>query len=797
MRLNILLFAGGVWLLQQQADLPDTGMILLLAALCAAACLPVPAGVHARGARRIVVLAACCAAGYAWAAVMASVRLADSLPAEWEGRDIRIEGVIAGLPQPSERSVRFEFDVERVLTAGAVVPGRIVLSWWGSPAQDDRAATLVDLHPGERWQLTVRLRRPRGMANPHGFDYEAWLLERNLRATGNVRARTGSYRSAAMVHRPQYWVERARGWLRARIFAALPERPYAGVLVALAIGDQRAIPPDQWQVYTRTGVNHLMSISGLHVTMVSGLVFALAYGLWRRSQRLASRLPAVKAAVIAGVATAFGYALLAGFAVPAQRTVYMLCVVAAAVWLGVLESSSIVLAAALLIVLLIDPWAMLAPGFWLSFGAVGIIMFVCNGRVGRPHWLTTWMRVQFAVTLAMVPVLIAVFQQVSVVSPVANALAIPVVGLGVVPLTLLGMVLPFDWVLLLAHELMSWCTWFLEWLSNLDAAVWEQRAPPAWAVAAAVCGVLLLLAPRGLPGRWLGAAGLVPLFAVVPSVIEPGAVQVTVLDVGQGLATVVRTANHALLYDAGPAFGPQSDSGNRVIVPFLRATGVTRLNAMIVSHDHADHGGGAASVMQVVPVDWLLTPLPDLDPLLLQANDNVRCLAGQRWEWDGVRFEMLHPGLEGYDNAAFRIHDRNCVLMVSGPGGRVLLPGDIEGRSEASIAAAYGPALKADVLLAPHHGSKSSSTAGFLEAVRPRLVVFPIGYRNRFRHPHEDVVARYEVIGSRILRTDRDGALSLLIGADGRIAVTPYRSVYRRYWQTQIEGNPVPDPEEF
>jgi competence protein ComEC len=473
-----------------------------------------------------------------------------------------------------------------------------------------------------------------------------------------------------------------------------------------------------------------MSISGLHVTMVSGLVFALAYGLWRRSPRLAARLPAAKAAAIAGLATAFGYALLAGFAVPAQRTVYMLCVVAAAVWLGAVGSSSAVLAAALLIVLLLDPWAVLSPGFWLSFGAVGVIMFVCNGRIGRRHWLATWVRVQFAVTLAMVPVLLAVFQQVSIVSPIANALAIPAVGLGVVPLTLLGLALPLDWILQLAHELMSWCTWCLERLGHLDAAVWEQSAPPAWAVGTATCGVLLMLAPRGTPGRWLGAAGLIPLFVTVPSELEAGALRMTVLDVGQGVATVVRTANHALLYDAGPGFGPQADSGNRAIVPFLRATGITRLDAVIVSHDHADHSGGAGSVMQAVPVDWLVTSLPDLDPLTMQAEATLRCRAGQRWEWDGVSFEIVHPALASYEDKALRVHDRNCVLMITGARARILLPGDIESRSEAALAGTLGDALRADVLLAPHHGSKSSSTPGFVEAVKPRLVVFPVGKRN-------------------------------------------------------------------
>jgi len=359
------------------------------------------------------------------------------------------------------------------------------------------------------------------------------------------------------------------------------------------------------------------------------------------------------------------------------------------------------------------------------------------------------------------------------------------------------MVLPLDWILLLAHELMSWCSWFLEWLSNLDAAVWEQRAPPAWAVVAGMCGVLVLLAPRGFPGRWLGLAGLVPLVAVAPSVVEPGALEVTVLDVGQGVATVVRTAHHALLYDTGPAFGAQADSGSRVIVPFLRAAGITRLDALIVSHDHADHSGGAASILQAVRAGVLLASLPDLDPLLMQAEDAIRCAAGQQWEWDGVRFEILHPAREDYDDAALRVHDRNCVLMIAGTGARILLPGDIEARSEAALVALHADALGADVLLAPHHGSRSSSTPAFLEAVRPRVVVFPVGYRNRFRHPQEDVVARYEALGARVLRSDRDGAVTLRIAADGAIEAIPYRSVYRRYWQTQMEADPVPEPELF
>jgi len=389
------------------------------------------------------------------------------------------------------------------------------------------------------------------------------------------------------------------------------------------------------------------------------------------------------------------------------------------------------------------------------------------------------------------------FQQVSVVSPIANAIAIPVVGLIVVPLTLIGMMLPFDWVLQLAHQLMAWCMLLLEWLSSLDGAVWEQRAPPGWAVVAAMCGALLLLAPRGTPGRWLGFAGMLPLLVVAPAALQPGALQVTVLDVGQGVAAVVRTANHTLLYDTGPAYGPQADSGNRTIVPFLRAAGLSRLDAMIVSHDDADHYGGAASVLQAVPVEWLLTSLPDPDPLLLQADQAIRCFAGQSWEWDEIRFEIVHPLLASYDDAATGKNDRSCVLRISAPGARLLLPGDIERHAEAALALAHGEALRADVLLAPHHGSRTSSTPAFLQAVNPRLVVFPVGYRNRLKHPHPEVVERYESFGSRMYRTDRDGAVTLTISPHGAITVTPHRAVYRRYWQTGMVGDPVPDPEEL
>lgn len=797
MRLNVLFFALGAWLLQQQAGLPELKWAWALGAALVLPLLSRFSGITARVTREILLKFLCLGFGFFWAAVFAHLRLADALPAQWEGRDIQVVGVIASLPQAYERSVRFEFEVERVLTEGATVPPRISLSWWGAAARGTMPSTLPELHPGERWQLTVRLKRPYGAANPNGFDYEAWLFARDIRATGYVRPGSGGRRLDVMVERPQYRIDRARDALRTKIRQALPDRPYAGVIAALAIGDQRAIPPEQWQVFTRTGVNHLMSISGLHVTMVSGLVLAIAYRLWRRSMRLTLWLPARKAAVLFGFAAALIYSLLAGFAVPAQRTLYMLAVMALALWTGRMSSASVVLALALLAVVLLDPWAVLAPGFWLSFGAVAVIMFVTVGRVVQPHWFKAWARVQWAVTLGLIPPLLAMFQQVSIISPLANAVAIPVVSLVVVPLTLVGMLLPFDWVLLAAHEIMAWCMALLDWMSAVPAAVWQQHAPPPWTVLVSALGAGWLLLPRGFPARWLGAIGFLPLFLVPPPQLEEGALKLTVLDVGQGLAVVAQTRNHALLYDTGPAFGPGADSGNRIIVPYLRAAGVRSLDGMIVSHDNADHSGGMVSVLYALPVSALFTSLPDMDPLPLEAEQAFRCYAGQDWEWDGVRFEMLHPSRASYDQDRIRDNDRSCVLRITTRTGKILLPGDIQRKVEDELLSTQRSNLRADVLVAPHHGSKTSSTPEFVREVNPRAVIIPAGYRNRFGHPYAEVIERYREHGSRIYHTDRDGALTVVFDLSGAIRIEPYRAVYRRYWQTPMTDNPVADAEEF
>jgi len=777
MQVNILAFVAGVWLLQQQAALPAPMWWLAVA-------LPLIVGwlCRAPSLRRLLYVVAWAGAGFLWAATLAHHRLSDELPQHWEGRDIRLVGVVAGLPSEGERGQRFTFDVEKVLTPDATVPRHIQLTWYAAGFGGKEIAAPPVVHAGERWRLTVRLKRPHGNANPHGFDFEAWALERNLRAGGYVRTEESNSRLDERVYHPAYLIEAAREAVARRFQAVLGERPYAGVLKALAVGEQNAISQTQWQIFQRTGVTHLMSISGLHVTMLAGLAFVLVYAAWRRIPALVLRLPARKAAALAGVLAALAYAWLSGFGVPTQRTLYMLGTVAAALWLGRSGSATRVLSIALLIVLLFDPWAVLAPGFWLSFGAVAAIFYVSAGRLRRPHWLREWGITQWAVSLGLVPGLLLLFQQVSLISPLANAFAIPAISLVVTPLTLLGAVLPFDWLLLVAHELTAWCMALLEALSHLPDAVWQQHAPQPWAVLAALLGILWMLLPRGVPVRWLGASGMLPLFLALPPQPQEGELWLSVLDVGQGLAVVAQTRRHALLFDTGTRFNHDSDSGNRIVVPYLRAAGIKRLDGLIVSHDDIDHSGGALSVLQALPVAWLASPLPAGHVVAAQARRSLPCHAGQFWQWDGVGFEVLHPSRESYSDERIKDNDRGCVLKITSRYGSVLLPADVEQRSEQEMLARTPDKLAADLLIAPHHGSRTSSGEDFIVRAHPAKVVFTVGYRNRFGHPKPDVVERYRDAGAVLYRSDRDGALLFRFGSDGMKA-TVWRESSPRYWR--------------
>jgi competence protein ComEC len=522
--------------------------------------------------------------------------------------------------------------------------------------------------------------------------------------------------------------------------------------------------------------------------MVAGLAFLLMQGLWCRSEALTLRLPARKAATAAGLAVAFAYALLAGFAVPTQRTVYMLAVLAAALWWGRSISMSLALCWALLAVVLLDSWAVIAPGFWLSFGAVSLLLYAGSYRLGRPNWLKASVRAQWVIALGLTPLLLALFQQVSIISPLANALAIPVVSLVVTPLALLGAILPVDAILHLAHAAIAGCMRLLQLAAEWPLAVWQQHAPPTWAIVAGVAGVVWMLLPRGFPLRWAGAVGLAPMLLLLPPVLASGELQVAALDVGQGTAVVLRTARHTLLYDAGPKYSAEADSGNRIVIPYLRGEGVRRLDGMLVSHDDLDHSGGALSVLQNIPVGWLAAPLLPSHALRGHARRDLYCLAGQDWSWDGVHFEVLHPAPTSYADDSLKDNDRSCVLKATSPYGSVLLAGDIERLSEAALTESAAGRLKSDILLVPHHGSKTSSTPAFIEQVQPAAAVFTMGYRNRFGHPKPEVVERYQALGSHLYRSDRDGAVIFDLRNPDEIEAARWRQSAPRYWHDSPAG---------
>lgn len=784
--MSIAAFAGGVWLLQQQARLPAWADLAQLAGVVALL-LAVAVLVRRQGrVAPVLVATAAGLAGFAWAAGSATLRLAEVLVPALEGRDIVVTGVVATLPQVHAQASHFVFEVEH---ASASVPRRLALSWYRGASAAERAA-FRQVHAGERWRFTVRLKRPHGSVNPHGFDYEAWLLERGVRATGYVRARNAPQRLDAMVWRPAYAIARAREAIRTRFSQVLPDDGHTGMLVALAVGDQSSIPDWRWQAYRRTGITHLMSISGLHVTMIGGLLAWCAGGLWRRAPFLAVRVPAQRVAVLAGALAAGGYGLLAGFGIPAQRTLLMLAVVAIALWLGRRVATSRVLALALFVVLLTDPMAVRAPGFWLSFGAVAILMLAGSARLGDARrvgawseWPRRWLRAQWGITLALIPALLALFQQFSLVSPLANLVAIPVVSLLVTPLALLAAALPLDAPLWLAHVLAAWLDGGVDFLAALPIAVWQQAAPPPWAVLLGMVGALWLIMPRGLPARWLGLVLLVPLFAWTPPRPAAGTLRATVLDVGQGLAVHLQTAHHDLLYDTGPRYGSDADAGERVVVPYLRASGVRVLSSLVVTHADLDHAGGAQSVLAEMPVAWSRSSLPADDPILPAMPNHRPCRDGERWTWDGVRFAFLHPAPpDTADKTPVRRNDRACVLRADAGGHVLLLTSDIEAASERRLLGTP-QRLRAEVLVVPHHGSKTSSTPAFVAAVDPRVAVFPVGYRNRFGHPHAQVWARYANV--RRMRTDRDGAVTVELGGD-KTRAWRQREIDRRYWRDPL-----------
>jgi len=762
MRTGTIAFLSGILLLLPSSALPPSWLPLLLVPL---AFLLIVSGPRWR-------LAGWMVCGFTWALIRAHGLLATELDRELEGKTLTVTGQVASLPEFQGEGIRFAFRIDKpVRFAGRdwPAPDRIRLSWYKDPPQ---------LLPGQYWQLTIRLKRPRGFLNPGGFDYEGWLFQHRIRAVGYVvqtpvNHYTGSTRGV--------WIDRVRHELRAGVNRTLDSN-YRGLIIALALGDRSQTSLAERTTLINTGTYHLLAISGLHISLVAGLFYLAVLRLWSVTGRWAVLLPAPRVAAAAAVLAAATYALVSGFSIPVQRALIMLAVVLSVVYSGRRHAVSQVIAVALLLVLIFDPFAVMDPGFWLSFGAIGVLAWGMSCRITTRSLWWRWGRAQYVVFAGLLPLSLFWFQQYALHGMLANIVAIPWISLVTTPLALAGVALvnlsePIGRVCLSLAAMSLQLIWpLLEGLGHLHFAVFHQAAPSLWTFAIGLIGALILLLPAGIPWRWLGIVWLLPLLLPLPKTPGEGALRFTLLDVGQGLAAVAETRTHTLVYDTGARFSDDFNAGAAVVVPYLRRAGIAHLDKLIISHGDNDHSGGADALLAAYPDTTVLSSVP----AAFTSPSWSPCMAGQHWQWDGVRFQILHPEVTkpGTEN------NQSCVLKISTADYSILLPGDIEKEAEYRLLHRYADKLSAEVLVAPHHGSKTSSTTAFIEAVHPRLVLFPVGYRNRFRFPNQDIMRRYEMQGVRSYDTARHGAILIRIDHSG-ITATTWRKEYRRFWHTR------------
>jgi len=703
--------------------------------------------------------------GFLWSCNDADLRLRDRLLPVYEGVPIQITGVIAATPAIQPELIRFTL---RPLAADRAMPlpHAIRLNWY-RPSQT--------LQAGEIWRMTVKLKRPHGLSNPGGFDYEQWLFVQHIGATGYVRASPPPLRLGVQ-NSPLQQVRAALADALARSVTT----PATGVMQALAVGWREEISPTLWEVFRRTGTVHLVAISGLHIGLIAGLVYALSCRGWAYCGG-ANASPPQRALWSAGIAASL-YALLAGMSVPTQRAWWMSCGVLLALSLRRQFSTRQALALALFGVLLTDPAVILQPGFCLSFAAVALMGYVLTGRLQTPRGFRSVIAIHIVTALGLLPLLALFFQQWPLAAPLANVFAVPWVSFLIVPALLASLVIYGVapqlavglWQIL--AKLVEGLIVVLQQLAAWPWAVFTVAPPTPFALVCSLVGVLWLLAPRGWPARWLGAVLLLPLLVPSHDAPPPGALRLTVLDVGQGLAVLAETAQHRLLFDTGARYAEDFDMGGAVIVPFLRAQAITGLDILIISHGDNDHSGGAATVLRNVPVARVLTSAPEW--ITSQRAD--ACQIGQRWQWDGVQFSMLSPP----PLSRFAGNNASCVLHIATPYGSVLLTGDIEAPVEHWLVQQYRDDLRAEVLVAPHHGSKTSSSWTFLRHVQAQTVLIPSGYRNRFGFPHAEVVARYCHLGMTIFDTATHGAIRVDIDRRG-IRTEAHREAQRRYWHSE------------
>lgn len=759
-------FLCGIVILQNAKTLPDVSVILILLLICGCLLLVI------HRCKLLCTLLLGVLLGYIWCVLYAYYLSSWSLSPNLEGKNVIITGYVSSLPVNDEHRTSFLFAVKQ-LTYGKqtqTANGYVNLSW---------QKTNINLHAGDQWQFQVRLKKIHGTLNPGGFDYEAWAFQEHIRATGYVIAKERPILLSS--HRYDFPLQRVRQYLRDQIAKTLPISNTSPWITALALGERDHISADNWQVLRNTGTNHLMAIAGLHIGIMSSLAFAIVAWLWRQCPAALLRLPAKHAGGIASLMMAVMYSMLAGFSIPTQRACIMLSVFLVTLLMKRHLMSWYAWALALQIVLLINPLSVLTESFWLSFASVALIIYGVSGRLAPSGLWWKLGRIQWVIAVGLIPFSIWLFQQCSLISFVANAIAIPWVGFVIVPITLMGcLCLLFSdalggYLLLLADKLLAKCWIILTYFSHLSWATWYQAAPSYGVLLMSCVGIMLLLLPAGFPGRVLGIVWLLPLFFYPTKTLKPDEIKLTLLDVGQGLSAIVQTPHHLLVFDAGPKLSDRFDMGESVVLPYLRTVHAKKIDMLVISHGDNDHIGGAAAILNQMPVDSIKTSVPEA---FKQHADY--CLRNETWEWDHVTFSFLYPtvNLLGLNN------DSSCVLRIQFGNQVILLTGDIEKIAETYLINNNPAELAADILIAPHHGSKTSSLDEFVRAVHPAIVLLPLGYRNRYHFPHPSVVKKYVSMNAMLYDTANAGAIEFRLSSDSDSMVDKqfYRLTHSRYW---------------
>ena len=720
------------------------------------------------------------ACGFIWCGVIAEYQLTQQLPDNLQAQDLTILGKISSPVEFDFRRIRFQFDVKQAWLHGEPVDftGRVRLSWFRQP---------VSPKAGQIWRLRVKMKKPHGFLNPGGFDYEGWLFRHSILATGYVRQGHDNQLKAESdcLIDIQCW----RQTLADNIDRLVQDKQIAGLIKAISLGLRHDLEPEQQKVFAQTGTSHLIAISGLHIGLIAGFVFFLVARLWTFTTTGCLRWPATKVAAIAAIMAALLYALIAGMSLPTQRALIMISVF----MLNLLrqKKTSFIdnLFVAALLIAVIYPFSISEPGFWLSFLAVGIILLITRGRLQQLKKFTGHGRMQLLIIIGMFPVLAIVFGQVSLVSPLANLLFIPFMSLLIIPVSLLGVVLlPLSDVLAgLLFKLVAFGMHLampvLDWLASRPLATLHFPALPTSLCILLICATGIILLPRYLPGRWLGLIACLPVFLFHTPSPDYGGFSLTLLDVGQGLSTVIQTQHHTLLFDTGAKFSERFNAGDAVILPYLRSQGIQQLDTLVISHTDNDHIGGFKAVITSTRVKRLYSG----EQNKLRDYAAVACHQGVAWQWDGVMFTFLAPF---QDSHARKTNNRSCVLKINSRYGSALLTGDIEAKVERQLLRRERAMLDVDVLIAPHHGSKTSSSGPFIRAVSPQYVLYPVGYRNRFHHPAMKIVRRYRENGVKQLDTAHSGAIRIMFSGRGNMLKPEiYRKTSHRPWR-QGDGKP-------